>query len=208
MHWELKTDESYTYGQRITHYEIPSDWQYLWKMEKEHTPDKKDWREILIQDPEYWEDPNIIMNEEGVCYVNQIELMKRIYREKGFRNNQMVLQVAQPSDMLLLDPPCLREIDTRIQKAYDGKTYLHFFPEFRSWDLWGGFPANLAGIELLKQLIVADLQGVETKEGIIDVQNGSIIARSKGLHLYSYVVELAEAIANKTIDEARALLMA
>ena len=58
----------------------------------------------------------------------------------------MILQVGQPTDMLLQDPPCLRHIDTRIQ---DGK--LHFYPYFRSWDLWGGFPANLGGIQLMKE---------------------------------------------------------
>ncbi len=194
---ELAPDESYTYGQRLTKYEIPLDWQELYRMNKLQSPDKKDWREILIQEKEYWEDPKIIINEGSKSYVNQNELLTRVYKEKGYRNNQMVLQVAHPSDMLLIDPPCLREIDTRIQTAKDGKTYLHFFPEFRSWDLWGGFPANLGGIELLKQLVA----------GEIGVESGSIIARSKGLHLYSYVWELAEAIANKTIDEARKQLM-
>ena len=90
--------------------------------------------------------------------------------------------------MLLNDPPCLRHIDTRIQ---DGK--LHFFPYFRSWDLWGGFPANLAAIELMKEYIASE----------IGVGNGEIIAASKGLHLYNYVWELAEMVRGKTIEEFR-----
>jgi thymidylate synthase len=120
--------------------------------------------------------------------LSQMERMIKTYKDNGHRNNQMILQVGQPSDMLLQDPPCLRHIDTRIQ---DGK--LHFFPYFRSWDLFGGFPANLAAIEMMKQYC-ADQIGVE---------NGSIIASSKGLHLYDYVWEIAEAIRGRAINEFR-----
>jgi len=90
--------------------------------------------------------------------------------------NQAVLQVAQPSDHMLTDPPCLRHIDMRVK---DGR--LIFFPYFRSWDLWGGFPANLAGIAVL-QKYMADLIGVKL---------GPIVAASKGLHIYGYAEELA-----------------
>jgi len=112
-------------------------------------------------------------------YLNQMELMIWTYKNKGHRNNQMIMQVGQPTDMLLIDPPCLRHIDTKIQ---DGK--LHFFPYFRSWDLYGGFPANLAAIEMMKQYCAAE----------IGVENGEIIASSKGLHIYDYVFEIAETL--------------
>ncbi len=118
--------------------------------------------------------------------VNQLELMIWTYKNKGFRNNQMILQVGKPTDMLLKDPPCLRHIGTRIQ---DGK--LHFYPYFRSWDLWGGLPANLAAIELMKQYCAEQ----------IGVENGEIICSSKGLHLYSYVWEIAELVRGKTSKE-------
>jgi len=91
--------------------------------------------------------------------------------------NQAILQVAQPSDYRLLDPPCLRHIDMRIK---DGE--LIFYPYFRSWDLWAGFPANLAAIAVL-QKDMADRIGIES---------GPIIASSKGLHIYGYVEELAK----------------
>lgn len=193
LHWELKENESYTYGQRMTKYEIPEEWVKKWQ-----TADSfKLWNKIFIQDKDLWENPEIIIQEDDKYYLNQIKLLQEVYKTKGFRNNQMVLQIAHPSDMLLQDPPCLRLIDTRIQEEKDGKTYLHFFPEFRSWDLWGGFPANLGGIELMKQLIA----------GEIGVNSGSMIVRSKGLHLYKYVWELAEAIAHKSIKEARECML-
>jgi len=109
--------------------------------------------------------------------VDQIQHVITTYKKHGYRNNQMVLQIAQPQDILLTDPPCLRHIDTRIQ---DGK--LHFFPYFRSWDLWGGFPANLAAIQVLKEYMASE----------VGVEDGEIVASSKGLHLYKYVWELAQ----------------
>lgn len=108
-----------------------------------------------------------------------IEVLK-----KTPNTNQAVLQVAQPDDYKLMDPPCLRHIDMRIK---DGK--LIFYPYFRSWDLWGGFPANLAGIAVL-QKSMADEIGVEP---------GLICASSKGLHLYGYVEELAKLRCGKAI---------
>jgi thymidylate synthase len=109
--------------------------------------------------------------------VNQIEEVIRMYRMKGYGTNQAAMTVSVPSDILLSDPPCLRHIDTRIQY---GK--LHFMVYFRSWDLWNGFPANLGGIQLLKEYMAAE----------IGVEDGEIVAGSKGLHLYDYVWELAQ----------------
>jgi hypothetical protein len=88
----------------------------------------------------------------------------------------LIIPAGQPFDILLEDPPCLRHIDTRIE---EGK--LHFFVYFRSWDLWGGFPANLAALQLLKEYMASE----------IGVEDGEMICSSKGLHLYSYVWELA-----------------
>jgi len=99
------------------------------------------------------------------------------YKKFGYGNNQLILQVGQPIDINLSDPPCLRHIDTRIS---EGK--LHFIIYFRSWDLWGGFPANLAGIQLLKEYIAQE----------IGVEDGEMICSSKGLHLYKYTWELAK----------------
>jgi thymidylate synthase len=81
-----------------------------------------------------------------------------------------------PQDITLEDPPCLRLIDTRLM---DGK--LHFVLYFRSWDLWAGFPSNLAAIQLLKEYMCQE----------IGVEDGTITAVSKGLHLYEYTFGLA-----------------
>lgn len=185
MTGELQPGESYTYGQRLTKAPIDSEWVSEHKY-GEH-------KYTLIQDDSIWINNKIIT--EGLNYsffLNQVELLIETYKRFGHRNNQMVLQVAQPSDMLLQDPPCLRLIDTRIQGHK-----LHFFVEFRSWDLWGGFPANLAAIEILKQYIAGELK----------IGTGITVARSKGLHLYNYTWELAELVANKTYEESHNAIM-
>lgn len=109
--------------------------------------------------------------------VNQIDEVIDMYKTKGYGTNQAAMSISAPSDILLGDPPCLRHIDTRISK---GK--LHFFVYFRSWDLWNGFPANLGGIQLLKEYMSSE----------IGVEDGEIVAASKGLHLYDYAWELAQ----------------
>ncbi len=179
MTGETKPGESYTYGQRICKYPIPAEF-CEYKDKKNH--------DIVMQEDEAWNDPRIIVRENGKLFLNQIELLIWTYKHKGFRNNQMVLQVAHPTDMVLQDPPCLRAIDTRIQ---DGR--LNFIIYFRSWDLWGGFPANLAGIQTMKEYIASE----------IGVEDGEMICSTKGLHLYNYVWELAECLRGKTMDEFR-----
>jgi len=107
----------------------------------------------------------------------QIDEVIRIYREEGHGTNQAYMTVGDPRTIYLEDPPCLRGIDTRIK---DNK--LHFITYFRSWDLWNGFPANLGAIQLLKEYMAEN----------IGVEDGEIIAASKGLHLYDYIWELAK----------------
>lgn len=117
--------------------------------------------------------------------VNQIEEVIKMYKEKGPGTNQAVMEIGMPSDIKLIDPPCLRLIDTRLRY---GK--LHFILYFRSWDLWGGFPSNLGGLQLVKQYMAQE----------IGVEDGEIIAVSKGLHLYDYAWDLAMLRTNKKRD--------
>ncbi|MBI9077634.1 MAG: thymidylate synthase [Desulfatibacillum sp.] len=157
--------ESYTYGERLTGAPITGDKLRWWQARN---------REIIdFREP----DGKAVYEVDGQLYLNQIEWIIKTYKEFGHRNNQMVLQVAHPSDLTLLDPPCLRSIDTRIQDET-----LHFFVYFRSWDLWGGLPANLAGIQNLKEYMANE----------IGVKDGEMIVESKGLHLYGYAEDLAK----------------
>jgi len=169
MTGEVAKGESYTYGQRMTKVKIDQHWKKQY--------DIPEYKDILIQDKDGWD--SVWTETLNNDFFSQVDLLIWTYKNKGYRNNQMVLQVAQADDMLLQDPPCLRHIDTRIQ---DGK--LHFYPYFRSWDLWGGLPANLGGIQLLKEYVA----------GEIGVEDGEIIASSKGLHIYDYSFDLAKCL--------------
>jgi len=105
--------------------------------------------------------------------------------KRGFGSNQECISVARPDDIELDDPPCLRSIDTRIM-APDGRKegepdQLHFFPYFRSNDLWNGFPANMAALVFMQQWMAQE----------IGVEPGEIIYTSKGLHLYEHVFDIA-----------------
>ena len=113
----------------------------------------------------------------GLWLEHQIEEVIKMFKTQGYRTNQACMTVGDADSIYLDDPPCLRLIDCRIQ---DGK--LHFFVYFRSWDCWNGNPANLGAIQLLKEYMSES----------IGVDDGEIIATSKGLHLYDYVWEIAQ----------------
>ncbi|MBU0549587.1 MAG: thymidylate synthase [Candidatus Omnitrophica bacterium] len=117
------------------------------------------------------------MIKEMPLQVNQVEEVIKLYKTQGFGTNQAIMEIGMPSDIILNDPPCLRLIDTRVRY---GK--LHFVLYFRSWDLWGGFPSNLGGLQLVKQYMADE----------IGVEDGEIVAVSKGLHLYEYSWEVAK----------------
>jgi thymidylate synthase len=146
-------NEDYTYGERL------AGWSYLARVNGQGREDHLNGGSVESRS------------------VNQIAEVIKMYKTNGFGTNQAAMTVSVPSDIVLGDPPCLRHVDTRI---HDGK--LHFVVYFRSWDLWNGFPANLGGIQLLKEYMASE----------IGVEDGEIIAASKGLHLYDYVWELAQ----------------
>lgn len=117
----------------------------------------------------------------------QLEKVIKILKETPY-TNQAVIEVGSPSDYDLCidkhgsyDPPCLRLLDFKVIPI-NGKNILSLSVYFRSWDLWAGFPANLGGLELLKQYVA-----MET-----NLENGPIYAYSAGAHIYGYQVELAK----------------
>jgi thymidylate synthase len=84
--------------------------------------------------------------------------------------------------------PCLRHIQPRI---IDSK--LHFVVYFRSWDLWGGFPVNLGGIQTLKEAMVEEIGN--------GLQDGSLIGISPGLHIYDHVEVVAQVRLGRNIEK-------
>ena len=120
-------------------------------------------------------------NEEytyGEYLTPQIEEIIARYKQ-GHDTNQMCMTIGSRESIYQKDPPCLRVVDTRVQD-----NALHFILYFRSWDLWGGLPTNLGGLQLLKEYMARE----------IGVQDGSMAAFSKGLHLYEHCWDLARMV--------------
>lgn len=92
------------------------------------------------------------------------------------KSNQLVLQIAEPEDLLLDDPPCLRSIAL---KVIDRSINLHVY--FRSNDLWSGFPLNLACMSLFLKYLLT----------MTPYSAGKIYYFSSGLHLYRHNFEHA-----------------
>lgn len=132
----------------------------------------------------------LVAENEAYTYGSRINvsLMKVIEMlKKSPGTNQAIIQVGKPEDIFLDDPPCLRHLDCRI---LDGK--LHFIIYFRSWDLWGGLPVNLAGLQLLKEFMAEE----------IGCEDGEMICSSKGLHLYEYAWEWAKMRTYRSFSKA------
>lgn len=158
---EIKPDEEYTYGQRLFGCH---------------------WRNALPEEMAKPGEP-----ETGQRPARQVEEVIAKFM-RSFENNQACMTVATPADITLPNPPCLRQIDNRIypkelrvEGYVDDTEKLHFVIYFRSWDLWGGFPPNLAALAHLQEYMASE----------IGVEPGEMVCSSKGLHLYDMYWDLA-----------------
>lgn len=121
---------------------------------------------------------NAPMPKGGTQLERVVEMLK-----KTPQTNQATIEIGTPEDLDScigndgkLDPPCLRLISFKV--LLGNKLAVSVF--FRSWDLWAGFPSNLAGIELLKQYVSQEA----------GLENGPMYAYSDGLHIYGYQVDI------------------
>jgi len=174
---DKKPNEDYTYGERLVNPHFRIKRNVFEQILRKKGMDKESLEKVCQA---------LSIDEflEISTKINPVEEVIQMYKEKGYGTNQATLEIGMPPDITLGDPPCLRMIDTRIKKDQEGKWKLNFIVYFRSWDLWGGFPANLGGIQLLKEYMANS----------IGVAPGETIALSKGLHLYDHYWELAETL--------------
>ena len=155
---------------------VPTSMEYVEEYLQYLMTDKKAENEMYTYGERLTNPKVIIDGKEHTIGVNPVQEVIDIYKKGGRGTNQAIMEIGMPQDIIIEDPPCLRLIDTRLM---NGK--LHFVLYFRSWDLWAGFPSNLAAIQLLKEYMCQE----------IGVEDGSITAVSKGLHLYEYTFGLA-----------------
>ena len=109
----------------------------------------------------------------------QIEEVISRYKRFGYENNQLTMSVGNRDSIFLEHSQCLRLVDTRIRYGA-----LHFIVYFRSWDLYTGFPVNMGGLQLMKEYMAS----------MIGVNDGELIACSKGLHLYDHFWKIADMV--------------
>ncbi len=114
----------------------------------------------------------------------QVDRVVEMLRETP-QTNQATIEIGSPYDLDICkdlvghcDPPCLRLISFKVLPG----NFLQMAVYFRSWDLWAGFPANLAGLELFREWIMEET-------GLL---NGPLVAYSDGLHLYKMYEEVAK----------------
>lgn len=73
--------------------------------------------------------------------------------------------------MVEVSSQCLRGVDVWVEDRN-----IHFWCYFRSQDLWGGFPENYGGLQLVKEYMAE----------ILSIEDGPMIASSKDLHVYEH----------------------
>jgi thymidylate synthase len=113
--------------------------------------------------------------------VNQVEeAIKRYVEEQRDRQVTMVIRI--PDDIKKYDkdhrksePPCLSLIDTEILD-----NQMHFTCYFRSWDAYGGLPANIAGLQLFNEAFVNEIN----ERGHLSLKTGKLVFHSKNCHIY------------------------
>lgn len=102
--------------------------------------------------------------------------------KKGPNTNQACMTIGDANSIKLEDPQCLKVLDFRVSNDK-----LHVVIYFRSNDLWGGYPVNIASIQILKEYIADE----------VGVGDGEIVYSGKGLHIYNHVWDIAK----KTIGD-------
>lgn len=147
----------------------------------------------------YLMNPSLVVNEEykyatwingmrinlatGI-FESQLDWCIRHFKEKGYGNNHCYITVGTPEINFNYDfpykneterrtSPCLRGIDIKIKgnQVILGVNY-------RSWDLFAGWPENMGGFTLLNEYIAEALQ----------IEPGPLCFSSMGLHIYDYQI--------------------
>jgi thymidylate synthase len=135
--------------------------------------------------------------------INQIEEAIKRYVEEQ-RDRQVTMVIRLPSDIRKFDknhrksePPCLSIIDTEI---LEGKMHLTCY--FRSWDAYGGLPANIAGLQLFNEAFVGEINS----RGNLNLQTGKLIFHSKNCHIYQRQYKLVEELLSPKTDSKKTRL--
>ena len=158
MTGERKPGEHYTYGEDLS-------WQIPWVINHFRNDGfGTNHCYMTVGRPE-----TLLFYDRGVAYQEGIVVKEhqtnKIIQRRRISNDWNKNPAAKPSSQ------CLRGVDAWIEEEK-----LHFFIYFRSWDLWGGFPENLGGLQLVKEYMA----------GEIGVGDGIMTVSCKDLHIYEH----------------------
>lgn len=159
---EAQEGEHYTYGQDLA-------WQIEWLINyyKKNGPGTKHCY-MTIGRPE-----SLMFYDKSVDYKEHITVSDRENGDSKFdKTITNAFNKKTPGST-----QCLRGVDTAIKY---GK--LHFSIHFRSWNLWGGLPANLGCLQLVKEYMAQE----------IGVEDGEIFITCLKLGLQESVFDLAK----------------
>ncbi len=159
--------EDYTYGERMT---STIDISKISGVEEGHiNPDM-----VIIDQIE-----GARMNED----IDQLGTITSFLKDTP-GTNRSIITIGRDRDLVLTHPPCMRLLQF---KGRYGALHLSLY--FRSWDIWGGLPSNLAALQLMKEHIAKEA----------GLKDGVIIAASMGAHVYNGEWELAEMVTTSSV---------
>lgn len=129
----------------------------------------------------YFEDYLInpeLATDEQYSYASRIspylEIVANMLQETP-DTNQTTIEVGQPEDIYLKDPPCLRVLSWKVTPAG-----LQLSSFWRSWDLYVALPTNLGGLQLLNELMAE----------WAEIPVGPLVCYSDGGHIYDHCWEM------------------
>ncbi len=187
-------DEAYTYGRRIRHpMVVLRNMDFSDRVPRPFT--------VTVNGQQY--NVPAVDGEESTDFAVQYDIdpvheIIRMFQQDGFGTNQAVMEVGQPTDILLADPPCLRKLQFRIRNhgtKEEPDNVMHLYANFRSWDLWGGLPENLNGLQYLKEYVA---MMVSDHTDVPDVRDGQLRVECPGAHVYDHAWEVGAQRSGRT----------
>jgi thymidylate synthase len=129
----------------------------------------------------------------GTRICEQIDTIINNFKTQGYNQAKCCIEVASPQDTIRnKSMPCMRLINICVRFAPVDQVYrMQFFVFFRVWDLWGGFPVNVGGLQLLKEWLIEQIKDYNKTD--YPLEDGEILVASPELNLREYAFEMSKA---------------
>ena len=122
-------------------------------------------------------------------------IANRFVEYAGDRQCTAVVRLQEDILKEMKHPPCLSLLDFELSN-----NKLHMTGYFRSWDAYGGFPANQAGLQLINEAIVS----IINSKTDLNYTTGKMVFHSKNCHIYDRQYELVkELFSTRSLKELK-----